>query len=191
MTFEAAELILPQPYICRNASAKVCYILCKLHTYLNHPHSPSFLNPFEVLMLFSFIISCQCVKQCGGVGGAGGWMWVTASEATSGQAADICARSKIILMTPNCLLIVIFKWPDVRLQSWAVFSGTLQSAQQQRIHLSLPSPDRQKHRTEALSWDIFASLIGLELSFFRFTHARMGCSSLWNYKPESYKMWCL
>lgn len=72
MTFEAAELILPQPYICRNASAKVCYILCKLHTYLNHPHSPSFLNPFEVLMLFSFIISCQCVKQCGGVGGGGG-----------------------------------------------------------------------------------------------------------------------
>lgn len=64
--FEAAQLILPQPHICRNTSAKVSYILCKLHTYLNHPHSPSSLNPFEVLMLFSFIISCQCVKQCGG-----------------------------------------------------------------------------------------------------------------------------
>lgn len=68
MTFEAAQLILPQPHICRNTSAKVSYMLCKLRTYLNHPHSLSFLNSFEVLTLFSFIISCQCVKPRGEVG---------------------------------------------------------------------------------------------------------------------------
>lgn len=37
----------------------------------------------------------------------------TTTEATSGDAADICERSRIILITPSCLLVVIFKWPDV------------------------------------------------------------------------------
>lgn len=46
-----------------------------------------------------------------------GWiLGLATTAATSGQAADICERSRIILMTPNHLLIAIAKWPDVRLQ---------------------------------------------------------------------------
>lgn len=108
-------------------------------------------------ILFGFIFLRHCVKQCEEV--------LDVSSSIRGDiragSCHLCTLKKITLMTPNCLPLVIFKWPDVRL---GCFLGNKVLSDKGSAR-SIYRQARKRRTGELSSYHIFASLLGSRVCF--------------------------